>query len=119
MALLRSICLALLVLAVLPWGAFAAAQDKGAAMRQALHSARQADVTLPQVVAEVPLRIAAIVHRCRTATVPGSFCHPVMVAPPVSVVVPPQGGHPHGWTLAGGWRTGVIPPVQKKPPRQI
>lgn len=117
MALLRSVFLALLVLAVLPWGAYAAARIQAERGESSQPSTPPATGMAVQTAAAPPADAALTLHRCRTFLLTGSSCAPELVALPVTLPPPPLSEQHTGWTLDGGWRTGVIPPLQKKPPR--
>ena len=114
MTLLRSVFLALLVLAVLPWGAYAAARMQA---ERGESSQPPATGMAVQTAGAPPADAALTLHRCRTFLLTGSSCAPELVALPITLPPPPLSEHHTGWTLDGGWRTGVIPPIQKKPPR--
>lgn len=110
MAVLRMILLTLLMLAAMPWGAYAAGRLPSAAMQ---HETPQ-PLALAGQAAQAPARP----HRCRGAMLPGSPCFAELLAQPAGQALPPRTKgralHLHHPAPLQG---GIILPVRKRPPR--
>lgn len=110
MAILRVILLTLLMLAALPWGAYAAGRLPPVAARP--------DAPLPLVLAGQGAQAAARPHRCRGLMLPGSPCFAELLAQPAGQALPPRAQgralHLHRQPPLQG---GIIVPVRKRPPR--
>lgn len=110
MVLLRVILLTLLMLAALPWGAYAAGRVPPVAAR----SETPQPLALAGQAAQAPARP----HRCLGAMLPGSPCFAELLAQPAGQALPPRTKgralHLHHTARLQG---GIILPVRKRPPR--
>ncbi|MGR3806029.1 hypothetical protein [Marinibacterium profundimaris] len=105
--LYRSLCV-LLVVMLLPWGAWLSAAPVAAVARAAeLHG-----------ITETHETAAPTGKRCRTATLPGTHCALPAILPGDPGALRPDGRDPHH--PAPGWAvTGHQPQPPRSPPRPI
>ncbi|WP_176442994.1 hypothetical protein [Tropicimonas sediminicola] len=107
----RLISLLLLVLCLLPWGAYSGAHAAGATALQELMPAPTVDPT--------PERASPPPHECRIATLPGATCGPDLALVAALTKWPATAGAAPLRPAPGTLRRGLHPPGLLDPPRDV